>query len=305
MQKIIPHLWFDTNAEEAVNFYTSIFSNGKVGPKTHYTEAGFEIHHMPAGTVLTVSFEIEGFQFMALNGGPIFKFNPSVSFMLNFDPSKDQNAVQHLDELWGKLSEGGKELMPLQEYPFSKRYGWIQDKFGVSWQLILSNPDGEERVFIVPSLLFVKEVCGKAEEAMNFYLSVFSGKTGTIARYPAGGELDKEGTIMFEDFMLENQWFAAMDSAQKHDFAFSEAISLLVLCDTQEEIDRYWEKMSAVPAAEQCGWLKDKYGVSWQIVPKGMDEMLNGPDREKADRAMNAMLKMKKIDIAELKKAYE
>ena len=88
-------------------------------------------------------------------------------------------------------------------------------------------------------------------------------------------EPDQEGTIMFADFMLENQWFAAMDSAQAHQFNFNEAISFMVYCDTQEEIDEYWEKLSAVPEAEQCGWLKDGYGVSWQIVPTAMNEMMS------------------------------
>ena len=305
MQKITPHLWFDTNAEEAVQFYTSIF-NGKIGSTTRYTEAGFEIHKMPAGTVLTMGFEIAGYNFIALNGGPVFKFNPSISFMLNFDPSKDPDAVQKLDALWEKLSEGGQALMPLQEYPFSKRYGWIQDKYGLSWQLILTDPTGEERPFIIPSLMFTGDVYGKIEEATNFYLSVFKNtKRGQLARYPAGMEPDKEGSIMFTDFLLESQWFAAMESAHEHKFKFNEAISLLVTCEDQAEIDYFWEKMSAVKESEQCGWLKDAYGVSWQIVPPGMEKMLNDSDKEKTNRAMNAMMQMKKIDIAKLQEAYE
>src|SRR5699024_11651880 len=122
---------------------------------------------------------------------------------------------------------------------------------------------------IMPSFLFVGEQCGKAEEAMNFYLSVFKNtRPGEVARYPKNMEPDKEGTIMFSDFMLENQWFVANDSGQEHDFGFNEAISFMVYCNTQEEIDYYWTKLSAVPDAEQCGWLKDKFGVSWQIVSR-------------------------------------
>jgi len=306
-QKIIPHLWFDTQAKEAAEFYVDAFGNPPTG------EAGGSkitnittLHDTPSGDADTVSFEIWGNKFMAISAGPYFTLNPSISFFVNFDPSKDANARENLDALWEKLSEGGAALMSLDAYPFSERYGWIQDKYGVSWQLILTDPDGDDRPPIIPSLLFVGSVYGRAEEAMNFYVSVFkNSRQGLIARYPTGMEPDKEGTIMFADFMLENQWFAAMDSAQEHNFAFNEAVSFIVSCDTQEEIDYYWDRLSAVPEAEQCGWLKDKFGVSWQIVPTLMNEMMASDDPEKIARVTQAFLKMKKFDIAELRKAYE
>jgi predicted 3-demethylubiquinone-9 3-methyltransferase (glyoxalase superfamily) len=305
MQKIIPHLWFDTQAEEAVAFYSSVFNGGKVHSTTHYTEAGFEIHGMKAGTVLTIEFELEGFRFVGLNGGPHFKFTPAISFMVNFDPSREPDAEGRLNNVWEKLSEGGKVLMPIDTYPFSKRYGWVQDKYGVSWQLILSDPEGEERPVIVPAMLFVGDVVGKAAEAIDLYTSVFkNSKKGISAPYGEGQEPDKPGTLMFADFMLEGQWFAAMDSARVHDFTFNEAISLMVTCEDQEEIDYFWQKLSFVPEAEQCGWLKDKFGVSWQIIPKGMVEMLNAQDKERSNKAMEAMLQMKKIDINALQEAF-
>jgi predicted 3-demethylubiquinone-9 3-methyltransferase (glyoxalase superfamily) len=299
MQKITPHLWFDKDAREAAEFHASIFPNSKVTNAT-------SLHSTPSGDVDVVSFELFGHPFMALSAGPLFKFNPSISFFVNFDPSRDKNARENMDRIWEKLSSGGTALMPLQQYPFSERYGWVQDRYGLSWQLILSDPKGEERPFIVPSLLFVGKVSGKAEEAVLFYLSVFknSGR-GIVARYGKGQEPDKEGTVMFSDFMIENQWFAAMDSALMHDFGFNEAISFIVNCDTQEEIDYYWEKLSALPEAEQCGWLKDKFGVSWQIVPTVMDEMIKNGSREQIDRVTQAFLPMKKLDIAKLIKAYQ
>ncbi len=154
--------------------------------------------------------------------------------------------------------------------------------------------------------MFVGKVSGKAEEAINFYLSVFkNSKRGIVARYGKSQEPDNEGTIMFSNFLIENQWFAAMDSAHRHDFSFNEAISFIVNCDTQEEIDYYWQKLSAVPEAEQCGWLKDKYGVSWQIVPTVMNEMMKNGSREQIDRVTQAFLPMKKLDITKLKEAYE
>lgn len=298
MQKIIPHLWFDKEAKEAAEFYVAAFPDSKI---TNITT----LHNTPSGDCDTVSFELSGYSFMAISAGPYFTINPSISFMVNFDPSRDENAKEHLNQLWEKLSEGGKVLMPLQEYPFSKWYGWVQDRFGVSWQLMLTNPEGEERPFIIPSLLFVGDVCGKTEEATDLYLSVFKNSTrGQIARYPAGMEPDKEGAVMFTDFQLEGQWFAAMDSAHQHEFAFNEGISLIVECEDQAEIDYFWEKLSAHPESEQCGWLKDAYGVSWQITPRRMNEMMREGTPEQIDRVTQAFLPMKKLDIATLEKAY-
>jgi predicted 3-demethylubiquinone-9 3-methyltransferase (glyoxalase superfamily) len=253
-----------------------------------------------------VSFKLAGQPFMAISAGPLFTFNPSVSFLLNFDPSKDNNARAHLDRLWEQLSEGGTALMPLDTYPFSERYGWIQDRYGLSWQLMLTNPAGEERPFIIPSLMFTGINAGHAEEAIDFYCAVFKGsRRGITARYPQSMEPDQEGTIMFADFSLLGSWFAAMDSARAHNFTFNEAISLLVPCETQAEIDYYWEKLSADPQAEQCGWLKDQFGLSWQVWPTVIGEMMQNGTREQIDRITQAFLPMKKFELATLQRAYE
>jgi predicted 3-demethylubiquinone-9 3-methyltransferase (glyoxalase superfamily) len=175
----------------------------------------------------------------------------------------------------------------------------------VNWQLILTNPEGEPRPNIIPALAFTESSYGKAEEAAQFYVSLFkNSKMGIVAKYPAGMEGGAEGTIMFEDFRLENQWFSAMDAYGEHRFHFNEAVSFSVETADQAETDYFFEKLSAVKESEQCGWLKDKYGVSWQIVPKRMGELLSSSDTEKSNRALQAMLKMKKIDIAGLEAAY-
>lgn len=296
MQKIIPHLWFDKEAEQAAKFYTSVFKKGKILEKSYYPEAGKEIHGMDAGTVLTVDFEIEGYNLIALNAGPHFKFTPAISITVHYETPEE------VDEVWNKLIEGGEALMPLDSYFFSKRYGWVKDKYGLTWQLIYV----EEKIDfkVMPSLMYVKDMAGKAQEAMDYYISIFkNSKIGRIERYGAGQEPDKEGTVIYGDFFLEGQKFAAMDSAHDHKFTFNEAVSLLVLCKTQKEIDYFFKKLSAVPESEQCGWVKDKYGVSWQIVPEGMGKIINNPDKKKANKAMEAMLKMKKLDIKKLKKA--
>jgi predicted 3-demethylubiquinone-9 3-methyltransferase (glyoxalase superfamily) len=299
-QKITPHLWFDKEAGEAAEFYCSIFPNSKISNLT--------VHHdTPSGDTDILSFELGGQPFQAISAGPLFKFNPSVSFILNFDPSMDQNARENLDKTWEKLSEGGEEMMPLQEYPFSQRFGWVKDKFGLTWQLILTDPEGEPRPFITPALMFAgKKKAGMAEEAVNFYLSVFKdSKMGTLLRHPVGSEFDKEGTVQFADFMIEGTWLGVMDSGYEHGFDFNESISFIVPCESQKEIDYYWDKLSAVPEAEQCGWLKDKFGVSWQVVPTRMDEMMGSGTKEQIDRVTQAFLPMKKFIIADLEKAYK
>lgn len=297
MQKIVPHLWFDKEAKEAAEFYSQVFPNTKITDVT-------TIHNTPSDDADIVSFNIDGYEFQAISAGPYFKPNPAISFMVNFDPSRDDKAEEHLNEIWEKLIDGGKILMPLDAYPFSKRYGWVDDKFGVSWQLILTDPDGEPRPYIIPSLMFTKEAYGKTEEAINFYVSVFGdGKVGELTRWGAGMEPEQEGKVMFSDFSLFGQWFAAMESANQHEFTFTEGVSLIVLVEDQEELDRYWNALSAVPESEQCGWLKDKFGVSWQIVPRSYLELLKG-DPEKVARATQATLSMKKLDIAALEAAY-
>ena len=299
MQTITPHLWYDKEAREAAEFYATLFPDSKI---TNVTT----LHNTPSGDCDIVSFTLWGHSFQAISAGPVFKFNPSISFMVNFDPSQDPEAKTRIDAVWAKLADGGQVLMPLDTYPFSERYGWVQDKYGLSWQLILTNPEGEERPPIIASVMFVGNMCGKAEEASDFYLSVFkNSKRGAISRYPAGMEPDQEGTVMFTDFQLEGQWFTAMDSAHMHDFALNEAISFMVHCENQEDIDYYWERLSAVPEAEQCGWLKDKYGVSWQIVPTAMDAMLASGDQEQIARVTEAFLSMKKFDIARLTQAFQ
>lgn len=298
-QRIIPNLWFDRQAEEAARFYASLFENSLVGEKLLATKAGFENHGRPEGSVLTVDFELAGQKFIGINGGPLFKFNPSVSFLVACR-TKDE-----VDRLWGPLAEGGAVLMELGEYPFSPHYGWTADRYGLNWQ-VMGMGDREIGQKITPTLMYVGEQAGRAEEAMRLYASVFAdSRVGDIMRYGKGEEPDREGTVRHAAFTLQGRSFAAMDSAYDHKFAFSEAVSFMDICRTQAEIDRYWGKLTADGGRESmCGWLKDKFGVSWQIVPEGLEAMLRDPDRRKAERVTEAYLKMKKFDIAELEKAY-
>jgi predicted 3-demethylubiquinone-9 3-methyltransferase (glyoxalase superfamily) len=292
MQVITPHLWFDKEAKEAAEFYVSAFG---AGSRIIYVS---QIHDTPSGSVDIVSFEVAGLIFQAISAGPLFKFNPSISFHV-----KCQSAGE-VDGLWKRLSPGGQALMPLDTYPWSDRFGWLQDKYGVSWQLVST---GGEPVTqrVTPVLMYVGAVAGKAEEAINFYASIFRhSRVGHRQHYGGGMAPEKEGTLQYGSFKLENQEFGAMDSARDHTFTFNEAVSLQVNCRTQEDIDYYWSRLSAVPASEQCGWLKDRYGVSWQVTPVQMDEMMQNGTPEQIARVTQSFLKMKKFDLEELQRAY-
>ncbi|MDW7739063.1 MAG: VOC family protein [Bacillota bacterium] len=297
MQKIIPHIWLDDQAEEAVDFYVSLFNNSKKGHTDYYDEASSEVAGKPVGSILTIDFTLENQEFVVINGGPDFSITPAISFFVNCQTKEE------IDRLWGTLSEYGKVLMPLDHYNFSEKYGWIEDKFGVSWQLILNQLPTQK---IIPSLLFVGSQSGKAEEAINFYTTLFeNARIEEISRYGAGMAPNEEGTINYASFTLAGQKFAAMESAIDHEFTFTEAVSFLVNCETQEEIDYFWNSMSADPEAEQCGWLKDKFGVSWQIIPQQLNKLLRDPDPEKSLRVMKVFLQMKKLDLAALERAYQ
>ncbi len=299
MDTITPFLWFDDNAEEAVDFYTSVFSN-KVGSQkrnpVRYDESSSNAAGRPKGSVMTVPFELAGQKFVALNGGPVFKFTHAISFFVSCETERE------IDRIWNELVEGcNKVFWELQEYPWSKKYGWLTDKYGVSWQLNLTHSP----LKIAPFLMFDGAQLGKAQEAMDFYVSVFDDSH--IDRVVNYGPENKEceGLVVNSSFTLSGQEFMAMDNGKPGNVTFNEALSFVVNCKTQDEVDYYWDKLSAVPESEQCGWLKDKFGVSWQIVPSALGRLLSDPDPAKSQRVMQSMLQMKKIDIAGLKRAYE
>ncbi len=291
MQTITPHLWFDREAKDAADLYVSLFPDSRVASVR-------TIHDTPSGDCDIVSFVLSGQPFMAISAGPLFRFNPAVSFQVKLaGPSE-------IDAAWERLADGGKVLMPLGSYPFSERFGWLEDRYGLSWQLMHAG-GAVIRQRITPVLLFVGGVCGKAEEALRFYAEVFQEPEAGVAiraRYGSGEEPEREGTVKYGSCTLHGLELAAMDSARPHAFQFNEAVSLMVPCDTQEEIDHFWGRLSADPRAERCGWLKDRFGLSWQVVPARMGELMSaGPDS--AARVTQAFLKMKKFDLAALESA--
>jgi predicted 3-demethylubiquinone-9 3-methyltransferase (glyoxalase superfamily) len=295
LQKFATCLWFDSNAEEAIRFYASVFENSKIGSIAYYGEAGHEFHHRPNDSLMTICLTIDDQELMGLNGGPVFSINPAISFYIS---CKSESEV---DSLYKKLSNGGSVLMELNQYPFSQRYAWVNDKFGVSWQLNFTDQTSQK---ISSSLMFTGEHQGQAEQAIKFYTSIFkNSNVDYLSKYEEGEPA--AGTVKHAAFKLDGQQFIAMDSPIEHDFGFTPATSFVVNCKTQSEIDEMWEKLTAnggLPG--QCGWLTDKFGISWQVVPTIIERLVTDKDKSKREKVLTAIMKMQKLSIAELEKAY-
>ncbi len=290
MKSIVPHLWFDNKAREAATFYAGLFDTSGI-------TASAVFRNTPSGDTEVIRFNLAGQPFEAISAGPYFAFNPSISLMVSLE------SAEKVDALWRALSEGGTALMPLDEYPFGPRYGWIQDRYGLSWQLMLERGAPKRR--IRPDLLFAGDSCGRAEEAVRFYVGLFENSAVEfVSHYGAGEVASPAARVNYASFRLLGEEFVAMDHAAGGDFAFNEAFSFIVYCDTQREIDDLWAKLSAVPDAEACGWLKDQFGVSWQIVPRALTDMISSGDEAGIQRVTEAFLQMKKFDIAALERAF-
>jgi predicted 3-demethylubiquinone-9 3-methyltransferase (glyoxalase superfamily) len=273
--KIYPCLWFDGKAKEAFEFYCSVFKNSKI------------TYESP----MVVFIEIMGKKIMGLNGGPKFKINPSISLFVLLETVDETNAA------WDKLVEGGKVLMPIDKYFWSERYGWVQDKYGMTWQVSVVNRAGDPPG-ITPSLLFTGPQFGNAESAINLYASLFKNSdTNMMMHYPEDDI--NAGKVMYAEFKLDGYTLIAMDGPEEHAYTFNEGVSIVVQCDTQQEIDHYWNSLIANGGNESmCGWLKDPFGVSWQIVPSVIGQLMSDP--EKGQRVMQKVLQMKKLVIDEL-----
>jgi predicted 3-demethylubiquinone-9 3-methyltransferase (glyoxalase superfamily) len=206
--------------------------------------------------------------------------------------------VEEVDQSWNKLIVEGKVMMPLDSYPWSERYGWVQDRFEINWQLYYGKMSDVGQKFC-PTLMFTHDQFGKAEEAIHFYNSVFPNSTITgILKYAAEDE-DEEGKVKHAQFSIDGFVMMAMESSFAHSFRFSEGISIAVECDTQKEIDHFWYKMTFNGGEESmCGWLKDKYGVSWQIIPSVLEQLMKEPER--FDRVVQAFMQMRKFDLAKI-----
>jgi predicted 3-demethylubiquinone-9 3-methyltransferase (glyoxalase superfamily) len=274
---IYPCLWFDGQAGEAARYYCSIFRDARL------------LEENP----VVSRFEIGGLRFMALNGGPQYAPNPALSFFIY------TGSQEEINRFYASLSVGGKVIMPLGRYDWSACYAWIEDRYGVSWQLDIDDIRSAQKV--VPNLLFVNEKKGLVKAALDRYTHIFPHSISLLeAPYPPGADVP-EGALLFAQCRLKNSIVNAMSSTLAHDYDFSPGTSLVVECQDQTEIDYYWEALGQDGEYQPCGWLKDAFGVSWQVVPAALSRLMSDPER--GARAMQALLSMTKLDIAALENA--
>lgn len=276
---IYPCLTIKGKVDEAAALYTDVF-----GAKI--------IQSSPIVNML----EIDGQKLMLLNDGPTSKPNPCISFLFSSDNK------EATDTYWNKLTEGGKVLMPLDSYPWNSYYGWVEDRYGVNWQLMTNKEEMAAQRFS-PTFMFVGGNAGKAAAAITFYTKLFpNSNVRGILKY-GEGEGDNTDYIKHAQFSLNDYVMMAMDSSHEHGFSFVDAVSLVVECNTQEEIDKYWATLTGEGGNEvACGWLTDKYGISWQIIPANLGALMS-VGGEKAQRVMAALLQMKKLVIKDLENA--
>jgi predicted 3-demethylubiquinone-9 3-methyltransferase (glyoxalase superfamily) len=273
---IHPCIWYNGNAKEAATFYCQLFPQSKITTETP----------------MVIKWELAGQTFMGLNGGPMFKPNPSISFLVICE---DDNEIEML---WQKLSADAKIMMPINKYDWSDRYGFLQDKFGLAWQIMKGNYSDVNQK-ITPTLLFVGNNFGKAEAAVKYYTEIIQPSAIDGMLLYTENEGPAAGSVKHSQYVLDGKVFMAMDGFGEHQFHFSEGISFVIECANQEEIDYFWYTLTSNGGQESmCGWLKDKFGVSWQIIPKDIGTIIAHP--ETGQGAMQALMKMKKIEIANL-----
>lgn len=267
---IYPALWFDNQALEAFEFYCSVFPNSIV------------LEHNQ--TVVKASLSNQCF--IGINGGPYFLPNPAISFTVICDSREEINA------LWQKLILGGASIIDLGHYSWNAYYGWVQDQFGYTWQLQLGN-GGKTQQHILPNLLFCGMHQNQCSQALQYYQKIFPEfQRHQLLRYPSG---DLEGKIQNSIFSLNHLKFIAKDSPHRHIFDFNESVSFVIPCKTQQEIDYYWNYFTEHGSESWCGWCKDVFGISWQVIPNNLAQIL-----ATHPQAYSTLTRMKKITIEDL-----
>ena len=295
MRTLTPNIWFAGDAEDGAALYARALPATRITRTDRYPTEGLLPFQEPlAGKVLTIQLDGPGCDLVLINAGPEFRPTPASSFTVTFGAADDTDAVAALDAAATALADGGRVLMPLQRYPFSDRYTWVEDRYGVSWQLTVAFPDAPAEPSIVPTLLFGGPAQDRAAEAIAEWTGLIPGSevVRTVPYDEATGPA-AAGAVMFAEIRLADQRVYVMDAGSAQDTTFTPAVSYQLACPDQAEIDRVWAVLSTVPEAEQCGWLADRYGMSWQIVPANLGELMTRPN------AYEHMMEMKKLVIAD------
>ena len=244
---------------------------------------------------MVINIEIEGQKLMLLNAEPMFQPNLTLSLMMMCDSKEEAESY------YQKLSENGKVMMELDSYPWSESYAWVEDQYGISWQIYYTK---EYKQKFSPVMMFTGQNNGKCKEALDYYPSVFpNSKIESVMEYQEG-QGDTAGNVAHSQFNINNYLMMAMDSSHDHKVNFTEGTSMTIMTKDQEETDYYWNEFTKEGQESMCGWLKDKYGFSWQIVPNRLIELTNTHEVERAQKAFGAMMKMKKIIIKDIEDAY-
>ncbi|AZA14540.1 VOC family protein [Corynebacterium choanae] len=291
-QCIVPTIWCNGNADEVAAQYRDVFGDVEIIDHQRYPEEGLLDFQQPfAGKTLTIELAIRGFRLLLINADDTFTPNPTISLMVS---NPDRAATQ---QLYAGLAADGFVMMPLQEYDFNPYYCWVEDKFGVSWQLF-THEEPVDLPAIYPSIMFCGAAQNRAAEALTHYTEVFSGEILNKVTYQDMGQGDNGvitgDSVVFATFTLEGQLFGAMDSAVEQPFHFGGGVALMVNADDQTAINHYFHALSADPAAERCGWLRDKFGLAWQVVPSNLSEFMQRPN------AYAKLMGMRNIVIDEL-----
>ncbi len=295
--RIVPCIWLDDQAEAAASFYVAAFGEGRVEAVAHFPRSGENPANKPPGSVLTVDFTVAGQRFTLLNGGPNSRPNPSVSFHVHLPDAAS------VDALYAALGAGGVDLMPLDAYPWSPRFVWLQDRFGVSWQL-MARADAT-RPTVVPALMFAGLHHGRAREAIAAYAAALPGSRVLHVEDFGEGEGGEVGTVKQAVLELLGQPVVAMDGGAGHAFGFDEGVSLQVTCADQAEVDRVATALAADGGEEgPCGWVRDRFGLWWQVVPEAVAGWMASDDEAARDRVFHALVPMRRLDVAALERAY-
>ncbi len=292
MSRITPFLWFEKDIDAIGAYYKELFG------ATLKRAGGLD--DTPSGHVDMGTLTIYGQEFQIMTAGPYLPFTPSVSFIVSCA------SVDEVKELWNRILPTGKVLMDLAAYPFAEQYGWITDQYGVSWQIMhMSGVPAPQKV--TPTLMFAGARSGKGEEAMHLYADIFKPSAiDYTMHYEAGENTQTSGTLKHGGVTLDGYHMSLMDSGVKNDLDFNQAISFVVTCKDQAEIDYYWDALTKDGGNEvQCGWLNDKYGMPWQIVPEAMERMMSTGTKEQIARVTSAFMQMKKFDTAVLEHAFK